>query len=87
MSEHRNGDSGRTWVWCSDCGHRSGLEFHNPNKIHCTECGRVVGESEEDVGSEFAALRTYYQVVVDTESGECLSGVEWEVDKVEVHDG
>jgi len=76
----------RTWVWCSDCGRYGDFSFHTPDEVYCNDCGRKVGETTEDIQSEMAALKTYYQVVVDAESGKVLSGVEWDTDRVEVDD-
>lgn len=76
----------KTWVYCQHCGPRSRFELSLPDTIHCADCGRIVGETLEDIHNEMAALKTYFQIVVDSETDETLSGVEWDTDQVAFHD-
>lgn len=75
------------WVWCVDCGPRSRLEFHNPDKVHCADCGQVVGETLQPVEADIVGLDVRHGTIINAETGETLSGVGWQPDRVEVHKG
>lgn len=74
------------WVWCAECGPRARFKFQNPNKVRCSQCGQIVGETTEEVLSKTVALKTRYRIAVDVETGNVVAGVEWDTNRVEVED-
>lgn len=87
MNSDPSTETSKRWVWCAECGPRAGLEFHNPDKVHCSDCGRVLGEAIQSVETDMAAFSPWYRTVIHAETGETLSGVAWKPARVEIHEG
>lgn len=76
------------WVWCSKCGHNSRAEISLPESIHCSDCGRLLGRLETPTPRAWGAtFDSRHEHVLDTETDETLSAVEWDTERVTIHDG
>lgn len=78
--------SGEMWWWaCVECGWRARMAFYAPSTVYCEGCGRKLGETDQSVESDFAALAG--DVVIDADSGETLAEVEYIQGRVKIHIG
>lgn len=73
------------WRACIGCGWYAEINFYNPDLIYCEDCGQKLGETDQPVESDLAALEV--DEIVHADTGETLATVEWNDDRVEIHEG
>lgn len=71
----------QTWVKCLSCDRFPRFTFYTATMIYCENCGTQVGQTEQPVHSDTAALSD--GVVIDADSGEVLSHIHWFPDETE----
>jgi len=71
------------WRTCADCGWYATIRFYTPDAVYCEDCNTKLGETDEPVTQDLVALEGDEIVA---ENGETLATVEWDDDRIEVHE-